>query len=73
MGAGEISDSLIETWKIEDPLAQIGVSTVVNQTASYGVALTADALFSSFNPTIAVEYFGATPLYCRKWNRYYWG
>lgn len=57
LGAGELSDYLIEEFKIEAPLAQIGVSTLINQSVSYGVALGADYLFGE---EIAIKYFGST-------------
>jgi Ca2+-binding RTX toxin-like protein len=55
LGSTKLSNSLIKTFKIEDPLTQIGVSTLVAGTVSYEI--TRQVAFLS--PDIAVKFFGA--------------
>ena len=59
LGAGELSEEVIDLLDLDSPLEQIAASTIISSTASYGLALAANSLLGD---AIAIKYFGANPV-----------
>jgi len=59
LGTSKLANSLIKTFKIEDPLTQIGVSTIVNNSSLFLI----QKAVASFDPVASVKFFGAIPIY----------
>ncbi len=57
LGSSKLANSLIKAFKIEDPLTQIGVNTLVSGTVSHVIA----QQVAQYDEIVAATFFGAPP------------